>query len=87
MDCRIQVLQEDDVRVVRVAGCLRDVHVQDLLMACSAASGPLRIDLTDVVSAEAAALEAIGRVRDAGAELVGVPRYLLFKLESPARTP
>ena len=82
MDCRIQVLQEDEVRVVRIAGCLSDAHVPDLLIACGEAPGPVRVDLTDVMSIDAIGVDALRRVEKAGAQLVGVPRYLRLKLES-----
>ena len=80
--CCIRVLQEDDLRVVRVAGRLEEAHIPDLLMACTEATGPLRVDLTDLLSADAIAVEGLRRLRDAGPQLVGVPRYIQFTLES-----
>ena len=81
------MLQEPDVRIVRVAGRLGDAHVPDFLMACSEGAGPVQVDLTDVVSVDTIAVEALRRVRDAGAQLVGVPKYIQLKLDSLAPRP
>jgi hypothetical protein len=83
MDCRIQVSQEGDLRIVRVAGRLEGAQVPDLLAACYEADGAVQADLTDVVSIDAIAVEALRRLRDAGAHLVGVPQYIQMKLEMP----
>ena len=85
--CRIEVRDENNVRTVSVAGRLADAHVPDLLIACGEVSGALRMDLTDVLSADAIAIEALRRIRDGGAELVGVPKYIQLKLDSLAPRP
>lgn len=82
VDCRIQVLQEGEVRVVRIAGSLSDAQVPDLLIACGQAAGPVRVDLTDVMTIDAIGVDALRRVRKAGAQLVGISKYLRLKLES-----
>ena len=82
VDCRIQVLQEGEVRVVRIAGSLSDAQVPDLLIACGQAAGPVRVDLTDVMTIDAIGVDALRRVRKAGAQLVGVSNHLQLKLES-----
>jgi len=43
---------------------------------CAAASGRLRIDLNDLLSADAVGLDALRRLRDDGAQLVRVAHYL-----------
>ncbi|HXW05590.1 MAG TPA: hypothetical protein VD833_10195 [Vicinamibacterales bacterium] len=87
MECWLDIVQEGGVLVIRVAGRLESVHVPDLLAACGEAVTPVRVDLSDVLSADAIALDALRRVRDAGAELVGTPRYMQFKLDArPAST-
>jgi hypothetical protein len=85
--CRIDVRDENSVRTVSVAGQLAEAHVPDLLIACSEVSGALRMDLTDVLSADAIAIEALRRIRDGGAQLAGVPRYIQLKLDSLAPRP
>jgi hypothetical protein len=82
MECRIQVLDERGVRTVHVAGQLGHAHVPDLLVACGKVWAILRIDLRDVLSADLMAVEALRRLRDGGARLEGVPRYIQLKLES-----
>ena len=87
MDCRIQVRDENNVRTVSVAGRLADAHIPDLMIACGEISGALRVDLIDVVSTDAIALRALQRIRDGGAELFGVPKYIQIKLDSLAPRP
>jgi hypothetical protein len=50
--------------------------VHELGRICAAGSGRIRIDLTDLLSADAVGIDALRRLRHAGAELVRVPRYL-----------
>jgi hypothetical protein len=80
VDCWIGVVEEHDRRVVRLAGKLCAAQVPELLLAC-AASGPLHLDLTELVSTDAAGVEALQRVRAQGAVLVGVPGYIQLKLD------
>jgi hypothetical protein len=82
VDCWIGVVQEVDRRVVRLAGRLGAAQVPELLRAC-ADPGPLQLDLTELVSADVAGVEAIQRVRAGGARLIGVPGYIQMKLDSP----
>ena len=44
---------------------------------------PLELDLTDLVSADMAGIEAIQRLRHKGAILIGAPGYLQLKIDSP----
>ena len=81
MDCWIGVVTEADRRVVRLAGRLSVAQVPELLTAC-ADGGRLEIDLTDLVSADTAGIEALQRVRRTGATLVGTPGYIQLKLDS-----
>jgi hypothetical protein len=50
--------------------------VHELHSVCAAASGRLRIDLTDMLSVDAVGLDALRRLRLGGAEIVGAARYL-----------
>jgi hypothetical protein len=87
VECRIQVLDKGNIRTVCVAGRVQHTHVPDLLDACASAPGRVQLDLTDVISADVVALNALSRIRDAGTRLVGVPTYLQFKLDSLASRP
>lgn len=86
MECWIGVVTEVDRRVVRVAGRLSAAQVPELLTACAVGS-PLEVDLTDLVSADVAGIEALQRVRGQGATLVGTPGYIQLKLDSAAGGP
>jgi len=90
VNCWIGVVQEDDRRLVRLAGQLGDAQVPELLLACGA-SGPcaagtesytLQLDLTELVSADVAGIEALQRVRASGATLVGASGYIQLKLDA-----
>jgi hypothetical protein len=83
VECWIGVVTEGDRRRVRVAGRLKVSHVAELLIACADAS-QLQIDLNDLVSADAAALDALRRLREMGATLVRVPGYIHLKLDAPS---
>ena len=72
VECWIGVVTEGERRIVRVAGRLSVAHVAGVLTAC-ADSAVLEIDLTDLVSADVAGIEALQRVRAQGATLVGTP--------------
>lgn len=84
MDCWIGIVQEEDRRVVRLAGRLADAQVPELLIACGE-PGPLQLDLSDLVSADPVGLDALQRVQARGATLVDVPGYIRLQLESPSR--
>jgi hypothetical protein len=81
VDCWIGVVTEADRRVVRLAGRLSIAQVPEFLTACGE-GGSVELDLTDLVSADAAGIEALQRVRRKGATLVGTPGYIQLKLDS-----
>ncbi len=83
MDCWIGVVQEIDRRVVRLAGRLSVAQVPELLKTCAEGS-PVELDLTELVSADVAGIDALRRVRDGGAVLTGAPGYIRMKLDLPA---
>ena len=81
VDCWIGVVQEANRRLVRLAGRLSIAQVPELLGVCAEAR-PIDLDLTDLVSADAAGIEALQRLRDQGATLLGAPGYIQLKLDS-----
>ena len=81
MDCWIGVVTEADRRIVRLAGRLSVAQVPELLTACGE-HRPLELNLSDLVSADAAGIEALQRVRRKGATLVGTPGYIQLKLDT-----
>ena len=76
MECRIQITPGRDRCIVHLAGHLNAAQVPELRRVCDTATGRVRIDLTDLLSADAVGLDALRRLRCAGAELVGIARYL-----------
>ena len=86
VDCRIQISEEGGIRVVTIAGRLMSDHVPGLLAACGQ-SAKLRLDLTDLLSVDAIAADALRRLRDAGAQFTGAPTYIQLKLDSVAAKP
>ena len=84
VQCRIEVSHDSGRLVVRLAGRLSDAHVAAFLELCSEGRHP-RIELDELVSADAVGLDALLRVEQRGAELVGLAEYLRFKLDDLAR--
>ncbi len=76
VECRIQVVHQDDGCTVLLAGRLNAAQVHDLRRICDAEQGAIRIDLSDLLSADAVGIDALRRLRQTGAELVGVAQYL-----------
>jgi len=79
--CWIGIDQEPGRRIVRVAGRLRGEQVPDLLEAC-AGGRSLEVNLSDIQSVDAIGIEALQRIRAAGAKLVSVPTYIQMKIDS-----
>jgi len=86
VECWIGVVQQTDRRVVRLAGRLSIAQVPELLGACAGAV-PLELDLTELVSADMAGIEALQRLRDQGSTVVGAAGYLQLKLDTPLGKP
>jgi hypothetical protein len=85
VECRIELVDGVLGSVVRLAGRLRGAQVPAFVETCAKAGRPFRIDLSELVSADAVGLEALLRVREQGAMLDGMPEYLQLKVESLAR--
>jgi anti-anti-sigma regulatory factor len=69
------------VRVVRLEGWLEGEVVAELESVVSGESGPLRLDLSELRSADKAGLDALRALRAAGAALVGASPYIRLLLE------
>ena len=83
MDCWIGIALEGGRNVVRLAGRLCDAQVPELRRACEGRSSVV-LDLTDLMAADAAGIEAIRSIRRSGAVLVGTHGYIQLKLDTPA---
>ena len=83
--CRVESRRQNDRVVIRLAGRLSQAQVPDLLDACATAGTPPRIELDDLISADAVGIDALSRLELLGAELIGLPQYLRLKLDVLAR--
>ena len=84
VECWIGIVQEEHRRVVHLAGRLGEAQVPELIIACFQPD-PVLLDLSDLVSADKAGLDALLRVQAGGATLVSVPGYVHLQLESLSR--
>jgi hypothetical protein len=81
VECRIQVVHKsEEATTVYLAGCLKAAQVHELRGVCAEVTGRIRIDLTDLLSADVVGIDALSRLRRSGAELVGVAQYLRRRL-------
>jgi len=81
VNCRIETLPLTVPSVVRVSGRLAAVHVPDLMSLCSNAPDSYRIDLGELISADRVGLDALRRLRAAGAEVIRMSRFIELLLE------
>ena len=75
MDLHISTQEKNGFLTVRVAGRLSTVGLGELRRACRE-DARVRLDLSDLVSADEAGTTLLATMRDSGAELVGVPPYI-----------
>ena len=71
--------------MVRLAGRFAEAQVPELMQVC-AAGGPISLDLSELVSTDAAGLETLSRIREQGATITGAPTYIQLRLDSISRT-
>jgi anti-anti-sigma regulatory factor len=82
MSVRITSTTESVGTVIRIAGKLRSEDVDELEREASAVSGPLMLDVSQLVSTDAAGAESLLILAHRGADLRGVSDYLALLLES-----
>ena len=71
MDLHISTEEKDGLLTVRVAGRLSAVGLGELRRACREGAR-VRLDLTDLISADESGTTLLAAMRDSGADLVGV---------------
>jgi hypothetical protein len=74
-------VQRENGWTVVLAGRLKAAQVHELSSTCAVIGGQLRVDLTDLLSADAVGVDALRRLQQSGVELVGVPGYFRRWLE------
>ncbi|SRR6266436_2667566 len=67
-------------RVIRLEGWLEGDTVAELERVINGGSGPLRLDLTELRSADTEGVDALRALRAAGASIVGAPPYIRLLL-------
>ena len=71
---------DSGVRIVRLEGWLEGEAVGELERVVTGEAGPLRLDLSELRSADTAGLDALRALRAAGASLVGASPYIRLLL-------
>jgi anti-anti-sigma regulatory factor len=75
VDLHISTEETDGLLTVRVAGRLRAIGLEELRRACREGAR-VRLDLSDLITADEAGTTLLAAMRDSGADLVGVPPYI-----------
>ena len=78
---RAEVCDRESVRVIRLAGRLEQQQLPELMGLCNGAPKTLRLDLGDLLSADAAGFQTIGMLRRRGTEVVCASPYVTMQLE------
>jgi hypothetical protein len=81
MDLRLSVSREDDATVVHVDGRLAASGVRDLDRAVQAESGPVILDVTNLLSADDAGVAALRVLIRRGVPLRGASPYVALLLQ------
>lgn len=82
MTVRILTETKPEATVIRIEGDLRAEVIEELDRVSGEAGGPLVLDLTNLASADAEGLRALGSLLKQGAELRGASPYIRMRLES-----
>ena len=83
LDLHVTIERNSATLSVRVAGRLAAEGARELERACGR-DRRLRLDLSELVSADEEGTSLLCRLRDAGAELVGTPPYIDLLLRARA---
>ena len=82
MTFRAEVVIDESRLTLRLAGRLDLEQSPEIAHLYDQAHGAMRLDLTDLLSADAAGLETLRMLRSRGAVLVGLSPYLTLRLEA-----
>jgi hypothetical protein len=78
---RAEVSDRESVRVIRLVGRLGREQLSELIALCGQAPKASRLELGDLISADAAGFQTLGMLRRRGTELVGASPYITMQLE------
>ena len=73
---------DSGVRVMRLEGWLEGEDIAELERVINEGSGPLRLDLSELRSADTAGLVVLRALRTAGALIIGASPYIRLLLEA-----
>jgi len=82
MSLYISSSSDSGISIVRLEGWLEGEAVGELERVVSGSSGPLRLDLSELRSADTAGVAALRALRAAGASIVGASPYIKLLLGS-----
>jgi len=77
---RADIEEVGKTRTIRIAGRLGRVEADELTRLCTSPPHTLRLDLTDLLSADDAGLETLATLAEHGTELVGASPYIKLRL-------
>lgn len=83
MECRMEIVDGADQRLIRLAGRLTAAQVPELLQAHATAAHVVHLHLGELVSVDPAGLDVLRRLRRSGATLCEVPAYIQLKIDGP----
>jgi len=78
---KAEVADHGDYRVIRLSGALKGEMSSELTRLVDESQPPVRLDLADLVSADAAGLRTLASLEARGAELVGASPYVSLQLQ------
>jgi len=82
MSLYISSTSDSGISMLRIEGWLEGETVAELERVVNGSSGPLRLDLSELRSADTAGLAALRAMRAAGAAIVGASPYIKLLLGS-----
>lgn len=85
MTIRIEITGRNEKTVVSVAGWLDGDAVNELSRACREIEGPVTLELSELLNADASGMELLRALRAKGAEIRGLSPYLRLLIDQTAR--
>jgi hypothetical protein len=82
MTFRLQVTHQRATSVMKVDGTLTEEGRTEFLRIVHECGNPLRLDLTDLRSADEDVLRVLRSLEEGGAEIVGASPYIAMRLEA-----
>jgi ABC-type transporter Mla MlaB component len=84
MQFKAEVVDDGSRRTLLLAGRLEREQASELVLLYDQTHGADRLDLTDLMSADAAGLDTLRMLRSRGAGLVGLTPYLALQMDAGA---